>query len=346
MKNIVILWWFWKWNYWDNFILFNEIFLLKELIPESKITVLCWSIEELKNNLPNDIIYERIPPIAFYRLYKFLNIFYLYRWIKLIIKTDILILWWWGFFSDRQKYAIPWWLRWCEVFSLLWSQVYGFWMWMWPFYYDETKKKILKSQRNFQKISLRDDLSLKYLELTWFDKKKIIRTIDPAYFTPYYKAIKNKQIWFIIRNNPNHFIKELQNILKYTDYNIVLIIMDTLDIDINKGILQWLQNKKVSLLNTSSLVDISTTISSCDFVVSQRLHGNIISFTQKVPFLNIYYHHKWAELWKQLNISKFSIDEKTFKNISLLDYINMKNDFNFMDINLTQYKTQYIWKIN
>jgi len=78
----------------------NEISLLKEKFPKSKITVFSWNPNLIENQFW--VYAEYLPPIAWYRFYKFLNIFYLFNFLKIIKSTDLLVLWWWWFFSDRQ----------------------------------------------------------------------------------------------------------------------------------------------------------------------------------------------------------------------------------------------------
>lgn len=344
MKNITILWWFWCWNLWDDTILLNEINLIKEVYKTSEITVLSCNPKLISKVFSVKSL--KLPPISWYRFYKFLNIFYLFSFLKTIKSTDIFILWWWWFFSDRQFFAVSWWLRYCRVAKYFWAKVIWFWMWAWPFFHDSNRNKIKKVSNVFDYISVRDNKSLENLFLTWFDKNKLIKTIDPAFFTSKIKVKKENSIWFILKSDEEYFIKEIKNILQNTHYNIKLIISDYLDISLNYYILNEIQSKRLSIHVCENPYNLIKKIYSCDFIISQRLHWSIISFTQWIPFLNIYYHHKWKELIDLLKIDDFSIDNKNINNYKLLKFINKMYFFNFIQLDLDNYKKTYLWKIN
>jgi len=342
MKNITILWWFWNWNLWDDTILYNEINLLKDFFWKD-INILVFSNNP--KNIEKNFIWIKsdfLTPIAFYRFYKFLNIFYLIRFIKILKNTDLLILWWWGFFSDKQFFAIMWWLRYIKLFKKLWSKIIWFWMWAWPFFYSINKKILKNNEKYFDLISLRDEESLNNFLEIWFNKNKLLKFIDPAFFTKNRNQIKTNSIWFVLHSNKDFFIKEIKKVLKNTDYNIKLIITEHLDIKLNKEILSSIKNKRVELIIKNNFIDIIDEISKLDFIVSQRLHWSIIAFTQKVPFLNIYYHHKWKELWNFLNIEDFSINIKDIEKENIISYIENKDKFKFKNIDLEFYKKLFI----
>lgn len=344
MKNITILGRFGFWNIWDDTILFNEINLLKEKFPNSQITVFSWNPNFIKSQFLVDSIY--LPPIMWYRLYKFLNIFYLIKFFKLIKNTDLFILWWWWFFSDRQYFAISGWLRYCKLAKYFWAKVIWFWMWAWPFFYKFNKNLIKKSSKVFDFISIRDKESLNNLLNSGFNKNKLIQTIDPAFFSDYKNEKKDNSIWFILhQENEKYIIEQVNKILKTTNYNIKFIITDFLDLYLNKRIIEKIWNNRCKLIAFNNVDLIIREISSCDFIISQRLHWSIISFTQKVPFLNIYYHHKWKELINLLWINDFSINIENISNKDFLHYINKKNDFVFKSLNLLEYKLNLLWKI-
>lgn len=344
MQNITILWWFGFWNIWDDTILFNEINLLKEKFPNSKITVFSWNSNLIKSEFWVDS--ELLPPIMWYRLYKFLNIFYLIKVFKIIKNTDIFILWWWWFFSDRQCFAIFGWLRYCKIAKYFWAKVIWFWMWAWPFFHKFNKNFIKKSSNIFDFISVRDNESLNNFINTGFDRNKLIHTIDPAFFTNCRNENKDNSIWLIIhQKNENYIIKQISNILKNTNYDIKFIITDFLDLSLNEKIIKQIWNTRCKLIFSNNIDLIIREISKCDFIISQRLHWSIISFTQKVPFLNIYYHHKWKELINLLWINDFSINIENILNTDFLQYINKKNEFVFKYIDLEKFKLNLLWKI-
>ncbi len=350
MKNITILWWFWYWNYWDNLILFNEVKLLKSKYPNSIINIYCWNSKELQSSFKNiwNIYFYKRPPIAIYRLYELLNLSTIKNLCYLLIKTDLFILWWGGFFSDRQFFAIWGWLRYVILFKLFWSKVIGFWMWAGPFFYKYNKFLIKFSGLFFDDILLRDTQSVKYFSNTGFNPQKIHRVIDPAFFMEINeKNVKNKNLWFIIKDNYAYFIKEINNLLEYDlEVNISLIITDTLDLDLNEKVLNYFKNSiRVKIINESDVLKLSKIIASMHFIFSQRLHWSILAYSQKTPFCNIYYHHKWRELINLLWIENFSIYNKELWKYQLINILNNIKNSNMDNINLTDYKNIYLWKI-
>lgn len=346
MKNITILWWFWCWNIWDDTILKNEIKILKEKYPKWNITVLARDVNIILNNFPWVKAFK-LPPIMFYRFYRFLNLFFLFKFIKIIKNTDIFVLWWWWFFSDRQFFAIWWWLRWAKLAKIFWSKVIWFWMWAWPFFHEYNKKLIKKYSKIVDIFILRDSKSYNNLLECWVNKKRLLKIIDPAFFTKDRKFKKEKNIWFIINNKENkkYFIKQIKNFLKKTDFNIKLIITSELDIPLNNEILNILNNNRCELVSSDYIFDIIESIWKCSFIISQRLHWSIIAFTQKTPFLNISYHFKWEEIVKLLNIEDFSIKNEEIENINIYDYFLKKDKFIFKEINLKKYKELYFSNI-
>jgi len=343
MKNITILWWFGFWNIWDDIILFNEIKLIKEKFPNSIITVFSWNPSFIKSKFSVNSLY--LPPIMWYRFYKFLNIIYLIKIFKVIKNTDLFILWGGWFFSDRQFFAISWWLRYCLLAKYFWAKVIWFWMWIGPIFYNRNKKVINMYSKIFEYISVRDKKSFNILKWCWFDEKKIIKVIDPAFFTNFKKENKDNTIWFIVKSNENFIINQIKDILIKTNYNIKFIITDSLDLNLNIKIINQIWSNRCKLISHKNIDLIIKEIWKCDFIVSQRLHGSIISFTQKVPFLNMYYHHKWKEMINYLWIDKFSVDINKLNNLQILDFINWKHNFIFTKLDLLDFKNKFLWKI-
>lgn len=345
MKNITILWWFWCWNLGDDTILFSEINILKKKFPESIITIFSWNPELTRKNFPL-IKSIQLPPIIWYRFYKFLNVFYFYKVIKLLKETDIFILWGWWFFSDRQYFAINWWLRYCRIAKFYWAKIIWLWMWAWPFFHERNKKIINKSKNIFANVFLRDEESLDNFISTWFSRQKLIKTIDLAFFIKKESVIKDNSIWFIINSNEEYFIKEIKNILDNTDYLIKLIITDSIDLILNKKIKEIIWDKRIVICTFNSPISLIKEIWKCDFIVSQRLHWSIISFTQNIPFINIYYHHKGKELIRLLDIDDYSFCNKELANVKIIDFLEIKNNFIFEKLDLGYYKNEMLWKIN
>jgi len=338
IKNIAILWWFWNWNLWDDTILYNEIKLLKEFYWEKTNILVFSNNPKYIEQTYKWVKWEYLPPIMWYRFYKFFNFFYLFKLYKIFRNTDLLILWWWGFFSDRQFFAISWWLRYCKIAKKFWTNIIWFWMWAWPFFHNINKKIIKKSDNLFNFISLRDDKSLNYFLDIWFNKNKLFKFIDPAFFTEKYNVKKDNSIWFIFHSNKNFYEKQIKLFLEKSNYNIKLIITDYLDIDYNKNIIDLLNNSRIKLIIPQNSIELVKEISKTDFIFSERLHWSIISFTQKVPFTNIYYHHKWKELSNLLDIKIFSVNISNIKNYNLLDFLEKKDKFRFKNLDLINYK--------
>lgn len=222
-------------------------------------------------------------------------------------------------------------------------------MWAGPFFYQNNKNLIKKSSVIFDFLIVRDNISFTYLLETGFEKGKLYQMVDLAFFTKFQNSQKSESIGFIIHSNEWYFTKQIKYILDNTHYNIKFIITDTLDIHLNEQIITSLWNQRCTIHMSSKIANIIKEISSCDFIISQRLHGSIIAFTQKVPFLNIYYHHKWKELIKLLWIDQFSFNIDQIEDNNILSYIQKKDDFTFLEpCHLAKYKITILtllWKI-
>ena len=145
-KKIFIIGSYWAWNIWDEAILQ----VIKEKFWEKNINVI-----------------PAVPQLPFrffsipFRLKTFVNLW----------KSDLVLLWWWGLFtdSDSQKAIKIWWknIFWAKLF---WKKIFLFANSIWPFH---EKKSFKMTKKYFEKIdyfSVRDKISFWELEKMWFVK--------------------------------------------------------------------------------------------------------------------------------------------------------------------------------
>jgi len=340
MKKITILWWFGQWNLGDDIILYNQVKILQEYYNNPEITVFSGKYNAMLTDIMPWISTIKFPPISWYRLYKFLDIFYLYKVFQILKSTDVFILWGGWFFSDRQFFSLWWWLRYCQIASFFWAQCLWFCMWVWPITHNYNKLLVShKLSDLFHFILVRDKTSFDCLRQLDIPKDKISQAIDPAFFTEKLVYNKDNSIWFIIYNHTNisFYISQIKKIQKNYKGNIKIIITDYLDISIAKQIKNSCSD--IDVVIPSNAISLTQEISRSDFIFSERLHGSIIAFTQRVPFSNIYYHHKGKELADILDIHNFSIDIHSLDEVNLNNYINKRWNFVFKDIKLASYES-------
>ncbi len=335
--KITILWWFGCWNLWDDSILRCEIDILRGLYPHAEIHVFWWN-ELSKFSRQYNITNSNLPPISFYRFYRFFNIFYFFKTFHILKHTDLCVLGGGWFFSDRQRYVIAWWLRYCQYAQKHWAKVIWFCIWAGPFSYKSNKKRIKKASNIFDHIFVRDKKSYQAFIDCGFDAQKLSINIDPVFHLPSISQEKDKSIWIVLHSHEEYFVNQIYNISKNTDYYIKLIITDSLDWDINQKIQEKLQEKKCRVIVHASSQDLVKEIAKCDFVISQRLHGSIIAYSQNIPFLNIYYHHKWEELWKILELWDFSISTDMILKKDLSEFLENKESFRANMIDTKKYR--------
>lgn len=328
-KQILIAGWFGAGNIGDDLILKVEIELLQEKYPESNITVFSQDTQYIREFY--GVNAEKLPPIAWYRFYRLLNLFYTYRLFKLCSKADLFVLGGGGFFSDRQYFAIAGWLRLCRLAQWFGARVITFCIGAGPFFYERNRVLLQKKAEVFDALLVRDQQSYENFVQIGISPSKIDLCIDPVLFLPQQKREQKNQITFILFEKEEYWKKEIQAVLDNTDLDVLLVATDMGDIAFNKRLLSQFPTGRVAFMESMSMQTIVQEVSASLLIVSMRLHGNIIAASQEVPFLNVWYHFKGLEFSKRMTVEDIAFPAKEMERLDIsqiiLEILSKKEEY-------------------
>ncbi len=241
----------WAQNLWDELILKNEIRILEDRcsrdlwcpIKGISFTVFSYDVKDIFYNAPN-ISYKEYFPIWIKKPKNiFRNIKNFIVFIKTILSSDLIIIWWGGIFYDTENQSVwsplkQWLFRiWVVKFFRKKIEIFRIWINI----IDKKNLKIIKKIfSKVDKISVRDTQSFWLLTDIWIKKMSTIN--DPVFFDNY--------------NNQNMLEeKYLKNILN-KQLNIGCLQSEKLNIDTIKNIIDkeniswkifWISLRKLNI---------------------------------------------------------------------------------------------------
>lgn len=141
-KKIFVIGSYWAWNIWDEAIL-----------------------ESIHNNLWKE--FEIIPAIP-HLPYSIFKIPFRLKTIFNLWTSDVVLLWWWWLFTDSDtiKAIKIWWncINWAKLFN---KKIFVYANSIWSFNTEEARNLAKKYLSKADKITVRDEISLKELEKMW-----------------------------------------------------------------------------------------------------------------------------------------------------------------------------------
>ncbi len=182
--NITILASIWAENLWDELILKNEIILLEKQFASKKPVFAVFSYDT-KNIFykKNNIEYLEYFPIWIRKIKNiFRNIKNFWTFIKTIIVSDLVVIWWgWIFFDNEiggKNSNLFWWNFRTKIIRFFKKNILFWWVWI----NISDKKNLKKLKKIFSwayNVTVRDEYSKEILDKIWI-KSKIIK--DPVFF--------------------------------------------------------------------------------------------------------------------------------------------------------------------
>lgn len=310
-KKIFVIGSYWAWNIWDEAILQ----VIKEKFSEKNFEVI-----------------PAIPQLP----YRFFSIPFRLKSFWNLWKSDLVLLWWWGLFtdSDSQKAIKIWWknIFWAKLF---WKKIFLFANSIWPFHQKKSQELTKKYFKKIDYFSVRDEISLKELEKIWFKWEVFSdpvfsfkipeKIIDKKNFQEIeeknWKKISQKKIIAVSLRNLNNWkfnFSEFEKFLKEKEknwYQILFVAMENWDsILFEKNFYKkWRIIFKPK--NFSELLEI---LSDAEFCIWMRLHFLIASAILWKKILAISYSQKVRWIMEKIWINCLNLDEKKFlepKNI-------------------------------
>lgn len=198
----------WAQNLWDELILKNEIKLLEqEYWKDTQFIVFSYDHTNPFYEKSNIIYKEYFPNWIRNSWNFFRNICNFFTFIKVTLKSDLIIIWWGWIIYDNEKQTTKWplnaWLYRVNIFNFLGKKYNFFAVWINiknKIYYHELKKIFI----NANKITVRDNYSFELLKSLWINS---IRVNDPVFYD-------------VKEYNKNSFLIKKFNSLKFSSKDI------------------------------------------------------------------------------------------------------------------------------
>lgn len=313
-KKIVISGWYGPGNIGDEAILQAMIDIFEEQFPNCDITALSFNPTYTKNTQKINAVRQIPSSIKGYiRSIITLDIF---KSIKVIKDCDLFVMGGGGFLSDWQPEVPHNWLKQMKIAKSLGKETWLYGIGAGPFISDKGKKTVKYYTDNFvDKIMVRDKESYRQLVENVKTNKNVEIEIDPVanikvekyinkndkndnsitmiyteYFKSKYFEDKHLKKWDLLFDA---FCSQINAVLEH-GYIPKLIFFQ-------KNIEKKLANRfrkifgsKIKIEFPKDYREAIKIMNISDAIVSFRLHGNILAYAMKKPFLPIIYHHKTA----------------------------------------------------
>lgn len=327
----------WAQNLWDELILKNEIKLLeKEYWKDTKFIVFSY---DYKNPFfkKSNIIYKEYFPIGIKNPKNiFRNIKNFFSFLSVVMKSDLIIVWWGWIFYDYEKQTVNnplnTWIFRTNIFRFFKKKIYFFAVWL-NIKNESNLNKINKIFKWTYRITTRDNYSFDILDKlniqssivrdpvfsefeTYDENSNLISKINASDFS--YKDLENidldwKKIalafrkWYLSEDDSIEEIKinEVIDYILEKKWEVILLPhsfhkKDDLAND-EKFLRKFLRiNQKVRIVASMEDVYKKYIYKEFDICIAMRLHSIILSQVYSIPFIGISYSTKTDELLKTL----------------------------------------------
>lgn len=340
MKKVSIFASIWAQNLGDELILKNEIELLRqEFWEDTQFQVASYDIHNPVFQIQNTSYFEYFPigiknPKNILRNMRNLSIF-----LKVILWSDIVVIWWGGIIYDSElqsvKNPLNQWIFRSKVARFFWKKLYFFALWI-DIKDPENSLKLQTIFKKSWKITVRDEKSQKQLQKIWIqsdivddpvmqersnisgnNEEKIIKVLSSNNFRLRdFESVdfSRKKVWLALRQGyigksknrelEKHLIEELLKYIESQGGKIVLLphSLHSSDIIANDYAFmkQFLTNDREIY---ASLGEVYTayTHKMIDILISMRLHSIILGYCYEIPQVVLSYSQKTDEVLKKLS---------------------------------------------
>lgn len=306
--KILLVWFWWFKNMWDELILLWNIKLLQK--QWKKIFVISQDNTRLKTFLSkeidcSDITFVDELPRWFRSTFKYLRKNWL-KQLKLFFKVDTVILWWWEILTEESShsYYYRFWSIWPSLFFK--KNLYIMWWVQIP------KKKLNKRLFNFTlkrtcKIFCRDFDGVEELKNYWFGNVEFL--MDTSFFVrddwkKYKKDSNKKYIIININSKGKQFIDDLKvETKKYVDqwYDCYFVPVCTWWTDDDNRFFDWLKKDFPNIKICKRDDDFEKFLQflwGAKCVISSRLHLYLVSEYIWLKTVNFPYQKKILKMQK------------------------------------------------
>lgn len=319
-KKIVISGWYGPGNIGDEAILQTMIDTFEEQFPNCEITALSFNSIYTKNTQKINAV-RQIPSGKKRWIYSIITLD-IFQTLKAIMNCDLFVMGGGGFLSDWQPRVPQDWLKQMKIAKFFGKKTWLYRIGAGPFLSEKGRATTKYYIDNFvDSITVRDQESYRQLvENVGIDKAVTIE-IDPVANMKVEKYIDKKNT----NDNSISLIYTEYFKSKYfdeTQHKKWDLLFDAFCSQINavidsgfvpklvffqKNIELKLANKFLNIFGNKILVEFPidykeaiATLNKSKAVISFRLHGNILAYAMKKPFLPIIYHHKTDGFLEQI----------------------------------------------
>lgn len=291
-KKIFVIWSYWAWNIWDEAIL--------EMIKKN-----LWKGFEIKEAIPH------LP-------YSFVKIPFRTKTLKNLYQSDFVILWGWWLFTDSDsiKAIKIWWncINWSKFF---WKRIFLYANSVWPFKNEKSKQLAKKYLEKVDKITLRDDISLKEIDKMWL-KWEVFS--DPVFTFPINEkwalnSMNPKKIIAVsIRNTKEEFKhKKFNEFLEKKEKEWYQILLTSMTNDDSIIFEKYYENNSRIIFKPKDFNELLEVLSEIKICIWMRLHFLIASAVLWKKMLAISYSSKVQWIMDKIWIKCLKLDEKKFE---------------------------------
>jgi len=315
MKRILISGWYGFGNIGDEAILAALVSRARKEYPAANISVL--SYYPVRTSAEHGISAFTQLPVSGYRSWvKFLITMRFLTTFWLFFRCDLFWLGGGGFLSDFQPEVPKGWLRQIKLAKLFGAKTVLKQIGAGPFMTEAGKKTTFHYISKYaDDVIVRDEISKSCLVSTGLASNKIKVEIDPVanmdldmeltvkeefqgkigiiytdFFNPrYWKNHSSSRITLL-----QCYKEQIQTILDLNEKPILLLFQpkNPLEVDLRDLLMKEFSSQGLEAISIQDYRHGFEVINSLKGVISFRLHGNIIAYRLKKPFLPISYHHK------------------------------------------------------
>lgn len=311
-KKIVISGWYGFGNIGDEAILQAMIDIFVKEYPNCEITVLSYKPEYTKKTQKVEAVYQ----IPIHGIKTWVKNIILLRWIetlKVIKDCDIFVMGGGGFLSDWQSEVPQGWLKQMKIAKFFGKKTMIYGIGAGPFLTEKGKKETKYYIDNFvDEVTVRDKESHRQLKDVVGVNKNINIKIDPValmdvsqykldckfdnsialiyteYFNSKYFTQDHQKKWPLLFEA---FCKQIDAVIDNNMIPKLVFFQKDIEFDLANKFLE-IYSDKILIEYPNNYQEAILILSNSKAIISFRLHGNILAYALKKPFLPIIYHHK------------------------------------------------------
>lgn len=245
---------------------------------------------------------------------------------------------------------IPWhrsWLYWEDAFLRKPVHIYGIGVPTWskndPVVLDHYR--MFLNHPNVCSISCRDIESVNWVNDNISIKDKIVTFYPDLVFSYdfkfYQSSVASKTVGLVLRSQPsydNNNILSLVEHIQQSGYTVKLIMLgtgSTLNDDLQ--LIDQFNFHSVPIIVRDTISDLTEVLTECSYVVSQKFHGCVVAYLNRIPFIMLSGADKFVSFGKMVCAQEFISWDSDPNLIPKFDkLISSKMDYSNLEMFVTR----------